>query len=364
MYRSHPERSIPPQQPGLTTVYASAGNPLQGWRVFTLYAGGKMIQVSQSLEARKNLGIKMALRSIRPLVAGALFLVILVLISVNCGLSSLIRVTAAVAARTPGSLEPIRVKRLPSEVVPLVDCINNLLERLRHAFDTQSRFIADAAHELRTPLAVIQLQAHNLKRTTLEEERSEAQSQLMAGVNRASHMVSQLLALARLELEWGQAAPETIALDELVAEVVEDQKGLAAEKGVVLALAAEPVIIVGGPDAVRVLVSNLVDNAVRYTPPAGAVTVAVRRQERCAVLEVCDTGPGILPCDRERVFERFHRLPGSANGGSGLGLSIVQSALDRLAGTITLADGTGGKGLRVTVSFPPSPQGNNERTQP
>ena len=204
------------------------------------------------------------------------------------------------------------------------------------------------------------MQASNLKRTTGEEERAEAHGQLLGGVKRASHMVSQLLALARLDPER-QGEPETVALDELAGEVVEDLEEIAARKGVVLTLSAEPVGIVADPDALRVLVSNLVDNAVRYTPSVGSVSVAVRRQERSAVLEVCDTGPGIPPYDRERVFERFYRMPGSANGGSGLGLSIVKSALARLEGTITFADGAGGKGLKATVSFPLPPRGNDDR---
>ncbi|MDR3580604.1 MAG: ATP-binding protein [Oryzomonas sp.] len=359
VYASNPARLIPAQRQGLTTLYLDQkSSDKKGWRLFTLYSFGKMVQVSQPLEARRELAIKIALRTVKPLMVASFFLIILILLTINYSLKSLKRVAGEISNRSFAVLEPIEERNLPQEVVPMVECINTLLEHLSRAFDQQSRFIADAAHELRTPLATIQLQAHILKRSSDEEEKKVAHEQLKAGIERASHMVSQLLALARLEPEMHTARPETLSLDEQAQEIVDSYEKIANKKGVRLYLVEnEQLSITGEAEALRELMSNLVGNAINYTPPGDIVTVAVRRMHRTAVFEVCDTGPGIPPEERERVFERFYRMKGAANGGSGLGLSIVKSALDRLGGTITLGEGYEGKGLKATVEFSMRPPG-------
>jgi signal transduction histidine kinase len=255
-------------------------------------------------------------------------------------------------------LESIEERNLPQEVIPMVECINTLLGHLSHAFDQQSRFIADAAHELRTPLATIQLQAHILNRSSDEEEKKVAHEQLKGGIERATRMVSQLLALARLDPEMYMAQSEMLSLDKQAQEIFDAYEKIANKKGVRLYLVEnEHLSITGEAEALRELMSNLVGNAINYTPSGDIVTVAVRRTYRTAVFEVCDTGPGIPPEERERVFERFYRMKGAVNGGSGLGLSIVKSALDRLGGTITLGEGYEGKGLKATVEFSMHPPG-------
>ncbi|MBJ6725790.1 sensor histidine kinase [Geomesophilobacter sediminis] len=352
VYASNPKRPIPKQRQGLTTLYLDDRQPVMGWRVYTLYSKDKMIQVSQPLEARREVGIGMAWRSVRPLIVAAGFLVVLVLVSVSYGLRGLKRVASDISSRSATSLDPIEEAGLPREVVPLVHRINDLLNHLGHAFDAQHRFIADAAHELRTPLAVIQLQAQFLERNTDEKERAEAHRQLKGGVRRASHMVGQLLALARLEPEMGGSADEHLSLDDEAGEVVFDLKPLAEANGVNLALDTDTAWMIGDPEALRALIYNLVDNAIRYTPAGGTVAVTVRPSGVNALLQVTDTGPGIPPAERERVFERFYRLPGTSAGGSGLGLAIVKSALDKLNGTIALSAGEHGNGLKVTVSLP------------
>ncbi|HJV67145.1 MAG TPA: ATP-binding protein [Geomonas sp.] len=358
LYSSRPNRIIPRQGQGLTTLYLDDQHPHLGWRVFALNAHDKVIQVSQPLEARRNVGISIALRSEEPLMLATLLLSGLILLSVGQGLRPLKKLAEDISSRTYTSLTPLSDRNLPSEVVPLVRCINNLLEHLDQSFEYQSRFIADAAHELRTPLAVIRLQARVLSKSGDEALRAEANRQLNAGIERASRLITQLLTLARLEPEPQPAQLETLSLDGKTRQLVADYARIAAEKGIELTLSrVEPVEIGGDAESLRDLISNLVDNAIRYTPSGGAVKVAVLHRGLRAILQVSDTGPGIPASERDKVFERFYRLPSSAEGGSGLGLAIVKSALLRLGGVITLEDNPWGTGLKVSVVFTVSPTG-------
>jgi two-component system OmpR family sensor kinase len=230
--------------------------------------------------------------------------------------------------------------------------LNGLLSRLREAIETQKRFTADAAHELRSPLTALQLQIQLLERAQSSEERIDALEQLKAGTRRASRLVEQLLTMARLEPEAAQQPLAAVELDRLAAGVLADFEPLAAAKGVELRLGrVEPASTRAQEPALRTLAANLLDNAIRYTPSGGGVTLDAFTQAGRAVLEVRDTGPGIPAGERERVFDRFCRLPGSGTQGSGLGLAIVKRIADAHGARVELGDGDGGRGLRVTVRF-------------
>ena len=246
---------------------------------------------------------------------------------------------------------------------PLVTALNDLLERLRKALERERAFMADAAHELRTPLTALHLQVGMLARASGESERTAAMGTLSAGVQRAIRLVEQLLALARQEPRAeGRRVP--VRLDDLAREVVAELVPLADAGRIDLGVeAAQPATVRGDADELRTLLRNLVDNAVRYTPAGGRVDVTVEAAVAAspgasptaasgARLTVSDTGPGIPPEDRERVFDRFYRRAGTEPPGSGLGLAIVKAIADAHGATLTLADGPGGKGLTVTVSFP------------
>lgn len=347
VFSSHRGRTIPPQPPGIKTVYFRHHH----WRVFVLHDAGRDIQVSQPIEARRELSVIFAARTIVPLLLTIPVLALLIWFSVRYALRPLTGIADELGRRSAASLDPLPDRDLPDEIRPLVVRLNDLLQRLTHAFDAQQRFVADAAHELRTPLTAVGLQLRVLERSASEAERQEALVRLKEGIDRAARLVGQLLALARLE----PGAPPLVApvaLAGLVGDVVAERARLALEKGVDLGIAAsEPVTVLGEEEGLRALVGNLVDNAVRYTPPGGTVDVTVRRGDNGAIVQVTDTGPGIPAADRERVFDRFYRQ-GKDHVGSGLGLAIVKSAVERHGGTITLDAGAGGKGLLVTVVIP------------
>jgi signal transduction histidine kinase len=233
----------------------------------------------------------------------------------------------------------------------LVSELNRLLERLQRAFFAQRAFIADAAHELRSPLTALRLQLQLLDRAPDESERIDARARLGAAVERAIHLAEQLLALARNEPE----VPidfEPVDLAAAAAEGIRDTHDLALARNIDLELDAAPDLSIQGErEALRTLVRNLVDNAVRYTPPGGSVQVRCRCTPTETILEVDDTGPGIAPADRARVLDRFYRRAAAQEGGTGLGLAIVKAIAERHAARVDLGEAQGG-GLQVRVTFP------------
>lgn len=348
-YTNSTGTQLPPQANGFHNVYSGT----RKWRVFVLRTAGRTIQVAQPTMARREISFSFALRAILPLLLAIPLFALFVWLSVRHGLRPLNRIAEEVKLRTPTKLKTIPTDGIPSEVLPLVTQLNFFLERLSDAIETQKRFVADAAHELRTPLAALALQLRVLERSSSQQEHAESIKSLKNGINRAAHLVCQLLALARLEPQSPREFTE-LKLDETAREVVVDRARIAEQKGVDLGvIEGESVTIWGESESIRALIANLVDNAVRYTQPGGIVDVAVRRGEFVAIIEVIDSGPGIPPGEREHVFERFYRCAGTNDDiGSGLGLAIVKSALERHGGNITLAEGLEGKGLRVVVEIP------------
>ena len=210
-------------------------------------------------------------------------------------------------------------------------------------------------HELRTPLTALHLQVQALRDATPGVERDDAVQRLQAGVERATRLVEQLLALAREE-RGGAHQREPVAICSLVREVIEDLLPLADARDVDLGVTrADPAIVDGNRDALGVLVRNLLDNAIRHSPPGGQVDVSVESDASAgprALLVVTDQGPGIPPAERERVFDRFYRVPGAAAGGSGIGLALVRSIARHHGGDVRLDDNPSGTGLRVAVDLP------------
>jgi signal transduction histidine kinase len=278
---------------------------------------------------------------------------------VGRGLRPLRQLTAEVQRRDAGSLAPLAAADLPQEIAPLVAELNRLLTRLAAAFVTQRDFIADAAHELRSPLTALRLQAQLLERASDETARGEAHSRLSAAIERATHLVQQLLTLARSEPQQQVLRREPLDLGAAAADAIKDSHPLAMAKEIDLSLEAEPGVTVRAErDGLHALLRNLVDNALRYTPAGGRVQVHTRGSADRAIVEVRDTGPGIPPEERERVFDRFYRRnaavdaarPEAQAEGTGLGLAIVKAVADRHGAAVRLGSAPGG-GLRVEVSF-------------
>ena len=344
-------------RPGLPLINATALGYADvrvaggSWRTYGLQTLDGVIQIAQPLRVRAAFARGAALRVVIPLLLLLPLLGAAIVGVVGNGLRPLRRVATEVQQRDVHSLTPLATERLPQEVAPLIDALNRLLLRLHAAFQTQRAFVADAAHELRSPLTAVRLQLQLLDRAPDEAARGEARANLGAAVDRAIHLVEQLLTLARSEPreEAGEWSP--IPLEQATADGIADANALAVARRIDLGLEAEPAAVQGDRDALRVLVRNLVDNAVRYTPEGGQVRVSTRQQTSGATLEVVDTGPGIPPSDRERAFDRFYRRSNAPEGGSGLGLAIVKAIADRHGAEIRLDDAPGG-GLKVTVAFP------------
>lgn len=351
LYVSRPGFALPP----VTELgFSTAGGPTGVWRIYTTMIGDEVVQVGQPLRVREALALSATRRTLAPLLILLPLLAVLVWRIVGRALKPLESLAGAAAARTPAALEPFDERNVPEEVVPLVRALNGLLERLGGAMAAQRAFVADAAHELRTPLAALKLQTQ-LARDADGAERAAALAELEGGLDRATHVVRQLLTLARLEpgAEAGAAPRAPVELAELARQAVADHAVL-AERGEVdlgVAAASEDAVALADGAALRTLLANLVDNAVRYTPPGGRVDVSAGAAEGRPWLEVADTGPGIPSAERERVFDRFYRVPGAAASGSGLGLAIVRAIADRNGAEVTLGDTAGG-GLTVRVTFP------------
>ncbi|MEA3121892.1 MAG: two-component system, OmpR family, sensor kinase [Paraburkholderia sp.] len=352
MYYSHPRAPLAPRaELGFSTERTERGD----WRVYGAIVGDNVVQLAQPLSVRNRLAANVALRTLWPLIVLLPLLGLAVWIIVGRGLAPLARLARALEARNPQTLDPLPDRRLPREVQPLVRALNRLLARLTEALDTQRAFVADAAHELRTPLAAVQIQSQLVARAQDTESRREALGDLQAGVTRATRLAEQLLALARAEPVEG-AVKEPVDLRALLAECVGAHAPLALRRGVDLGFEeAEPATIKGDADALRAMFGNLLDNAVKYTPQGGRVDVALRRSpEGRPCVQIGDSGPGIPAEERERVFGRFYRDASararSDVAGSGLGLAIVRRVAAQHGAAVELGAAPLG-GLLVVIRF-------------
>jgi two-component system OmpR family sensor kinase len=346
-------------QPGMglpvpaTEGYSTVRHDGRDWRVYTLVQGTHALQVAQAQDEREAIATQTALRTLVPFLALIPFFGVLIWVGVGRGLEPLDAMSRAVAKRRPDALAPLPERELPEELKPLGASLNGLLARLAEALTAQRRFTADAAHELRTPLAALKLQLDLARRAGQPTELPAALDDLEAGVARTSHVVEQLMTLARVEPEAMAQKRTACDLVAMAKDAIVARAALAADKAIDLGLArAVPALVQGDPASVAILLSNLVDNALRYTPRGGRIDVAVDHDADGATLSVSDTGPGIPVAERARVFDRFYRGEVNEEAGSGLGLSIVKRIADAHGATITLDAPPEGSGLVVRVHFP------------
>lgn len=324
------------------------------YRVFTMRSGAQVIQVAQDMAARREMAGTLALRTAAPIAVMAPLSMLLVWWVISSSLAPVQRVRRQVSERQADDLNEVSEAGLPDEVRPLVHELNLLFARVRQAFDAQKSFVADAAHELRSPLAALKLQVQGLQRASDDGTRELAVARLHAGIDRATRLVEQLLVLARHQASAaGGQRPQPVALSELAKQAVADIAGAALSRRIDIGVSrADEGAFPGHPDAARILVRNLLDNAVKYTPEGGKVDVEVQRGGDAWLLEVQDSGPGIDEVDRERVLDRFYRVAGSQATGSGLGLAIVKSIADLHGAVLTLDRSARLGGLCVSVRFP------------
>ena len=324
------------------------------WRVFTLTSGGVWIQVAERDDVRDELSGKLALAATTPLMAGIPVLLLLLGLLIGYGLAPLESLAQQIESRQPDALTPITLDRAPAEVAPVLNSLNGLLCRVQNALERERRFTADAAHELRTPLAALKVHAQNAARATSEAERTASLGRMLVGLDRTIHLSEQMLALSRATAATGQA-PRPVALRPLIAEALDTLQPRVRERGAQVRVSCMPPDaqpeVRGDQQQLRSLVTNLVDNALRYGPPAGAIDIALCTDSRGVTLAVTDEGPGIPAELRERVFESYYRIPGSPGAGSGLGLAIAHEIATAHDAGIAIGDGRDGKGTSIAVTF-------------
>lgn len=349
LYSSRPSAKLPQAS---AQGFSTLKNINEQWRVFSLISGNRVIQAAQPEDVRWETTAGIALRMLAPLAVLVPALALLAWIAVRKSLAPLTYVTAQVEQRDASAMAPLDIHTVPEEIRPLLMALNRLLNRLDESIASQRRFVADAAHELRTPLTALSLQAQLVEQAQDSKERNEATKNLRSGITRASHLVSQLLTLARQEPD-SQRPFAHLDLAALVRQVVGEFAPLADFKKIDLGVSANQTAPVNGDnEALKILVGNLVDNAIRYTREGGKVDVTLSHDSSGLILRVEDTGPGIPIEDRERVFERFYRIAGNEVQGSGLGLAIVKQIVQRHGALVEIATGANGIGAIFSIKFP------------
>jgi two-component system sensor histidine kinase QseC len=330
------------------------------WRVFSAWARGRhaLVQVGERRDARDEVSREIMAQLLLPLAVALPLLGGALALAIGRALRPLRDLADAVGGRDPQRLEPVGVRGAPREVRPLVERLDALFARIADSLEKERAFTADAAHELRTPLAAIRAQAQVAREAAEEEARRRALDQVIVGCDRAARLAEQLLTLARLDAADWERRFVPCDLAGVARDVLAEVAPAAYERGVAVELLAEGQVPVHGEAGLlRVLMRNLVDNGVRYTPRGGSVRVEVRPDAAGAALVVTDEGPGIAPGERARVLDRFYRVLETSEQGAGLGLSIVARVAALHAATLALEEGPGGRGLAVRVRFPEAPRG-------
>lgn len=347
LFQSHRNRLPPQAVLGFSDVEQNGTH----YRVYSIQTPMQTIQIAQDLSARQARARTLAVRAMLPMAIMAPLLMAALWWAIRHALKPLERTRQQVAARAVDDLSPLPEADLPDEVLPLVRELNLLFGRVHAAFHAQKSFVANAAHELRSPLTALKLQAQALDRAPDAPTRSVAIARLHQGIDRAVRLMNQLLVLARQESATDTPA-ERLNLQDLVQLAVEEALPQAQARNIDLGVAPnQPTWVAGHADALRILLRNLLDNALKYTPEHGRVDVAIISENGAPVLTVEDSGPGIAAADLEKVFDRFYRSPEATAGGSGLGLAIAQAIAQAHGAKLRLDVSPTLGGLRVVLVF-------------
>jgi len=322
------------------------------WRTFTLQNRAHLIiRIGERSDNRLDIARSLVIEHTLPLLIGLPLLALLVSLAVKRGLRPVAMLSDMLDKRTPGSRQPMPAEYAPSEIKPLIVALNQQLERLEDALDREHRFATDVAHELRTPLAATMIHLESAMIADDPGEMEYTVRNAQQSMARLGRRIEQILALARLEA--GAASQQRTQLDlaRIATEVIEELAPLIAEKDISVSLNHDdtPVLVPGHEVALTAMLRNLIENALRYTENEGEVEVAIRREGQQAVIDICDNGPGIPEDRRQAVFQRFHREVESATRGYGLGLSIVQRAIELHGASIELLESPLGRGLLVRI---------------
>jgi two-component system sensor histidine kinase QseC len=327
----------------------------QGWRHYQVRDKHHNVRVivSEPHEFRNQLVRSMILSAATPLALGLPVLFLLLWFSIKRGLLPLAKLSQEITKRQADNLTPINVQSVPGEVQPIVTALNDLLRRMAQTLENERQFTDDAAHQLRTPLAAIQAQLYAARHAPAEAIHERALDQLQLSVARGIRLVNQLLALARLDPRQAKPDLAPVNLSQMAETVCAELAVLALQKDQTLELQAAPELprINGHADMLAMLLSNLVDNAIHYTPRGGLIHITLEAEDDGVALSVSDNGPGIAPDQRARVFERFYRIAEQSQPGTGLGLAICQRIAELHHASLTLSEGPAGRGLTVRIHF-------------
>lgn len=331
----------------------------QKWRIFSLKQNKYRITVGERYDVRNELVYHIAKDALYPLVLALPVLAVLIWVTIGRNMRSLDKIASEVESQSPEKLQSVTTSsHIPAEIEPLINSLNKLLERLSWAFEKERQFTSDAAHELRTPLASIKTQAQVALRSNDKSEHQHALNQIITGVDRVTHLVQQLLTLARLDPEISEDQRVVVELRDIFLSIIANLAKQADNKRISLHLLDDARGTVKGyPLALEILGRNLLDNAIRYTPEDGIVEIDINKNHQGTVLTIADSGPGIPIEERKNVFNRFYRMNRETELGCGLGLSIVYRIAE-LHGAIVKLHGPrsgSGQGLTVRVFFPENP---------
>lgn len=325
----------------------------QQWRSYASrdYARHYQVRVFEPMRARDHMIAKLAQRMAQVLLLALPLLALLIWVSIGRGLRPLERLSHVIAARNADNLDPIPLEHAPTEARALTDALNHLLQRLAHSIEKERSFTADAAHELRTPLAAIKVQAQVALAAQDDPTRRHAIGQVIAGVNRTTHLAQQLLLLARLD-HIEPAARQAVDLGQLVRECAVRHADEAAHRGIeIQVLAASLCVLQGDSAMLSIMIDNLLDNAIKYGRARGRIEAAVDCETSALALSVKDDGQGVAVEHRQRLRDRFFRTQNGDVPGSGLGLSIVEKIASAHNGIVLVGEGLAGRGLGVTIRF-------------
>jgi len=353
LYHSHGAPPAPltsAEGPGCTNVALDG----RSWRVCSLSSGSTplLIHLAEPLDYRATL-LSRTIRAVAlPLSFALVLLTALIAVVTERAFRPVRRIAAELAERSDDDLSPVNTAEMPVETHALGVALNGLLARQAEVLARERRFTADAAHELRTPLAALRVQAQVAARAGSATEMRSALDKLQANIDRTTHLMGQLLSLARLEPGSCVVPGQATEAQRVVDLVMEDLSASARDKQLAITLVGCEHRLPGSPEVLYLLLRNLLENSIRNVSPRGRVTLELAARDRHAVFTISDDGPGIPHTERTRAFERFYRIPGSAAGGSGLGLSIVGRIVELLGGEIELASPTAGTGLVVRVTLP------------
>lgn len=335
--------------------YSEASLAGHAWRFFVAMGPDEhVVLAAHDLHIHEKLAREMALSNMEPYFLVVPILAVLLLLAIRHGLKPLRVLAADLSGRDPGQLDEVPEAGLPRELRPPIRAMNQLFGRIRMAMDNERRFTSDAAHELRTPISALRAQLQVAERTPDPEERQAAIAKALRGTNRMTHLVAQLLALARLETESaGDKLSAKVNLSDLLQDVVVGLSTQSEAKGIQLQSNIErDRVLAGDSELLRVLLRNLIDNAIRYVPDGGKVRVSLALEIRRMALTVEDNGPGVAMEERDKLGLRFHRFGTQTVEGVGLGLSIVRRIAELHGAELAFGEGLEGKGLGVRVSFP------------